>query len=273
MTNTATEVNYTARRVLEALEVIVFCPSSAPSVSDALGVHPRTARRILQTLVGEQYLERRAGPGRAAHEYQPTVRLLALAAQLAARLPLVAAARHAVRDAEAEMGAAAYVAVPCYSEVLVVAASDASAVRPWERMQASADAAGCVLLAHREAWRSSLMRIEPTLGVDGEAAAGIVERGYAELPRGCDGHRSFAVPVPADAPPIAALAVHAQGALTDSPMALVAILQHTAKRMATESQQPQVSVRRSLSGPGIIPGEGMRDEAGNSGLRRERMFG
>ena len=112
--------------------MIVFRPSSAPRVADALGVHPRTARRILQTLVGEQYLERRGGPGRAAHEYQPTVRLLALAAQLAARMPLVAAARQAVRDAEAETGAAAYVAVPCYSEVLVVAASGAGTVRPWD---------------------------------------------------------------------------------------------------------------------------------------------
>jgi DNA-binding IclR family transcriptional regulator len=258
MTNTATEVNYTARRVLKALEVIVFRPSSAPSVADELVVHPRTARRILQTLVGEQYLERRAGQGRTAHEYQPTVRLPALAAQLAARLPLLAGARRAFRDAEIETGAAAYVAVPCYSEVLLVAASGASAVRPWERMQASADAAGCVLLAHREAWRSSVIRIEPTLGLDNEAVAGIVERGYAERPGGCDGFGSLAVAVPAEAPPIAALAVHAPSALTDSPKALVAVLQHTATRMAIESKQPQVPVRRSLSRPGIIREEGIR---------------
>jgi DNA-binding IclR family transcriptional regulator len=225
MTNTATEVNYTARRVLKALEVIVFRPSSAPSVADELVVHPRTARRILQTLVGEQYLERRAGQDRTAHEYQPTVRLPA---------------------------------VPCYSEVLLVAASGASAVRPWERMQASADAAGCVLLAHREAWRSSVIRIEPTLGLDNEAVAGIVERGYAERPGGCDGFGSLAVAVPAEAPPIAALAVHAPSALTDSPKALVAVLQHTATRMAIESKQPQVPVRRSLSRPGIIREEGIR---------------
>ena len=238
-TRAPAEVNYTARRVLEALEVIVFRPSSAPRVADALGVHPRTARRILQTLVGEQYLERRGGPGRAAHEYQPTVRLLALAAQLAARMPLVAAARQAVRDAEAETGAAAYVAVPCYSEVLVVAASGAGTVRPWDTMRASADAAGCVLLAHREAWRSSLMRTGPTLGLDDEAAAGIVELGYAERAGSGDVYRSLAVVVPADAPPIAALAVHVPAALTESPKTLVAALQRTAARMAIESQQSQ----------------------------------
>jgi hypothetical protein len=106
-------------------------------------------------------------------------------------------------------------------------------------MQAGADAAGCVLLAHREVWRSSLMRIEPTLGLDDEAAEGIVERGYAEWPGGCDGYRSLAVAVPQDALPIAALAVHAPSALTDSSKTVVAILQRAATRMAIETQQPQ----------------------------------
>jgi DNA-binding IclR family transcriptional regulator len=69
--------------VLQALEAIVLRPSSAPAVAAALRVHPRTARRILQTLAKEQYVERRGGQGRAAHRYQPTIRLLALAAQAA----------------------------------------------------------------------------------------------------------------------------------------------------------------------------------------------
>src|SRR5919107_1355777 len=104
----AAEVNYTAQRVLRALEIIVLRPSSAPTVAEVLAVHPRTARRILQTLASEQYVERRGGKGRAAHEYQPTIRLLALAAQLALRLPLVAAARRAVRKIETETDLTAY---------------------------------------------------------------------------------------------------------------------------------------------------------------------
>jgi predicted ArsR family transcriptional regulator len=62
----AAEHNYTAQRVLQALEVIVLCPSSAPTVAEALGVQPRTARRMLKTLMKDQYVERRGGRGRAA---------------------------------------------------------------------------------------------------------------------------------------------------------------------------------------------------------------
>src|SRR5215218_9214139 len=149
----AAEVNYTAQRVLRALEVIVLRPSTAPTVATALAIHPRTARRILRTLTSEQYVERRGGHDRAAHEYQPTVRLLAMAAQLAPRLPLIAAARGAVREIENAADVTAYVAVPCYSDVLVVAATGARAVRPWATLRASADAAGHVLLAHRDSWR------------------------------------------------------------------------------------------------------------------------
>src|SRR5215207_2947445 len=110
----AAEVNYTAQRVLQTLEVIILRPSTAPTVAAALAIHPRTARRILQTLTNEQYVERRGGQGRAAHEYQPTVRLLAMAAQLAPRLPLIAAARRRVRESRGSSGATAYVAVPYY---------------------------------------------------------------------------------------------------------------------------------------------------------------
>src|SRR4051812_12022861 len=96
----AAEVNYTALRVLQALEVIVLHPSTAPTVAEAVGIDARTARRMLSTLSSERYVERRGGPGRAGHEYQATVRLLTLAARLAPRLPLVAAGRRAVRDVE-----------------------------------------------------------------------------------------------------------------------------------------------------------------------------
>jgi hypothetical protein len=76
-----------------------------------------------------------------------------------------------VRAVEDETHAAAYVAVPCYADVLVVAASGARAVRPWATVPAGADAAGWVLVAHRGAWRDSLRVVEPTLAVDDAEAA------------------------------------------------------------------------------------------------------
>jgi len=135
---------------MKALEVVVLSPSTAQGVADAVGVDTRTARRIFRTLTNEQYVERRRRRGRAAHEYLPNIRLLATAALLAPRLPIVTAGLRAVREIEAQTDLTAYVAVPCYSEVLVVAATGARTVRPWAMLLAHADAAGGVLLAHRD---------------------------------------------------------------------------------------------------------------------------
>jgi DNA-binding IclR family transcriptional regulator len=140
----AREHSYTAERVLGALEVVALSPRTAPAVAEAIGVHPRTARRILKTLAEQQYVEQQGNRGRPAHEYRPTVRLLALAMQAAARLPLVRCGRHVVRDLERRTRLTAYVAVPCYGDVLVVACSGEHDVRPWATLPAGRDAAGRV---------------------------------------------------------------------------------------------------------------------------------
>jgi DNA-binding IclR family transcriptional regulator len=192
--------------VLQALEVIVRQPSSAPAVAEAIGVHPRTARRILGSLARQQYVERRAGGGRA-HEYQPTVRLLVMAAQLAPRLPLVQRGRRAVREIERQTNMTAYVAVPCYEDVLVIACSGERGVRPWAMVPAPRDVAGRVLLAHREAWRRSLAEAEPRRAMGEPEAAAIIERGHVVVAAHGDGLGSLAVAV-ADRPvPLAALAL------------------------------------------------------------------
>jgi DNA-binding IclR family transcriptional regulator len=231
----AAELNYTALRVLQALEVIVLRPSTAPAVGAALGINPRTARRILKTLMTERYVERRGGRGRAAHEYQPTVRLLTLAAQLASRLPLIAAARGAVREVEDETDATAYVVVPCYSDVLVVAASGGGPVRGWAMLEASADAAGRILLAHRTTWRQSLMCVDPSLAVDDDVATRILEHGYEALAGARGSCGSLAVAVPADSTPIAALGVRGPSVdREDGRPQLVALLRRAAERLAAE---------------------------------------
>jgi DNA-binding IclR family transcriptional regulator len=232
----AAEFSYSAERVLRALEVIVLCPSSAPTVAAVLGVDSRTARRILQTLTKEQYVERLRGRRRAVYHYQPTVRLLAMAAQLAPRLPLVVAGRRAVREIEKETDVTAYVAVPCYSDVLVVAATGTRALRPWATLQANADAAGRVLLAHREPWRRNLMSVEPGLAIDDDEAAAILERGYASITAMGERCGSLAVVVPAPVKPIAALAVQGTSkVLAAAEHELVALLQRTAAEVARES--------------------------------------
>jgi DNA-binding IclR family transcriptional regulator len=231
----AAEHNYTAQRVLQALEVIVLCPSTAPAVAAALGVSPRTARRILKTLVGEQYVERRGGHGRGAHEYQPTVRLLAMAAQLASRLPLVAAGRRAASAIETQTDMAAYVAVPCYADLLVIAASGSRGVRTWATLPAGGDAAGRVLLAHREPWRRSLAGAEPAVVVSDEEVAAILSRGYASVVTRGERCGSLAVVVPAPGAPIAAIAVRgASVELRAHEQDLVVVLQRAALQVAQE---------------------------------------
>jgi hypothetical protein len=108
-------INYTTQRALRALEVLAFVPSGASEVAAALAVHPRTARRTLATLTSDGYLERSGAP-RAV--YRPTVRLLALASQLAERLPLVIHGREVVRRLADELGVGVALAVPSYEQVL-----------------------------------------------------------------------------------------------------------------------------------------------------------
>jgi hypothetical protein len=58
--------NLTAARALRALEVLVFHPASAASVAAAMGIHNRTARRLIYSLEAEGYLQRGHGT------YHPT---------------------------------------------------------------------------------------------------------------------------------------------------------------------------------------------------------
>ena len=89
----ATEAFF-ASRAMQALEVLAFGPSTATQVATELQVHPRTARRLLNRMVHDGWLVRRDG---RRPTYTPTMRIVALAAQLAQRAPLV---RHALELAD-----------------------------------------------------------------------------------------------------------------------------------------------------------------------------
>jgi DNA-binding IclR family transcriptional regulator len=230
----AAEISYTAERALRALEVLALRPSTAPAVADVIGAHPRTARRILRTLVKERYVERRQRCGRRAHVYEPTVRLLAMAGQLAARLELVQDGRRGAEELRRATGLSAYVAVPSYADVLVIARAGDCAPQMWALLPAAEHAAGRLLLAYRDNWRHSVNgdRCEPIVS-DGQAAA-IRARGHALVASQRDQPASLAVAVPNQEPPIAALVLQGTGdALIADEVALALRAHRTATRMTT----------------------------------------
>ncbi|MGH2796255.1 MAG: helix-turn-helix domain-containing protein [Thermoleophilaceae bacterium] len=228
----AAKHNYTAERALRALEVIVLRPSTAPTVAREIGISDRTARRILETLVREEYVERHGGRGRAGREFVPTVRLLAMAAQLAARLPLIERSRRTVREIAEEAQLAAYIVVPCYERVVLIAGSGEDIWRPWATLPACSDASGQVLLAHRERWRRSLAEAGPDLSIGEREAARIVEQGHV-LVAPADGIGSLAVAVVDREQPIAALALRGSRArLVADEGALAELLTRAAAELA-----------------------------------------
>jgi IclR family transcriptional regulator, KDG regulon repressor len=192
-------------RTMQAIEVLAFEPCSAPQVAGALQVHPRTARRLLNKLVAEGWLTRSEGRRRV---YAPTMRIVALAAQMADRDPLALAARPAVTRLHEETGLTAHLAIPSYrSSLCLVHRAGGPNARPQlrELVPVHATAAGKVLLAFRDPWRHDVLSrpLEPVTTrtlVDPEAlsaeAERIVERGHAiDDGEFLPGLRGVAVPV------------------------------------------------------------------------------
>lgn len=66
-------------RTLQALELLAAGPRTATEVAEATNIHERTARRMLNRLVGEGYLERTDGLPRL---YAPAPRTLAIAERM-----------------------------------------------------------------------------------------------------------------------------------------------------------------------------------------------
>jgi DNA-binding IclR family transcriptional regulator len=189
--------------VLRALEAASLATTSAPQAAQAIGIHERTARRLLGTLAEEQYVT--LIPTRRGRLYGPSLRPLALAAQVAARLPLVQHGRLVTASLHDALALSAILAVPSYGEILVVAAAG-DARRSWTLLPADQHAAGRLLLAYREPWRRS--HADPLLSE--HDAAAVRAKGMCVV---ADGQTSsIAVPVPDPlAAPIAALALEGRG--------------------------------------------------------------
>lgn len=230
-------------RTMAAMELLAFQSASAPQVAGTLGVHPGTARRLLNRLAIEGWLARSGGFHRT---YTPTLRVVAMAAHLADRDALPTAARPVVGRLRDDTGGTVHLCIPSYRSVLcLVHAAGEGATRPRlrELVPAHASASGKVLLAHREAWRASVLasplpaltpRTRTAPGAIESEAETIRERGYAvddeELQPGV---RAVAAPVRGlDGTVVAALAL--SGPARDLPEDIVAGVAATLIKRADE---------------------------------------
>lgn len=144
---------------MRILELLAFAPLSAPQIAATLQAHPRTVRRVLARLAEDEYVTT-TDDGRRL--YTPTMRLVALAGQIAERSPLAARARPYVRLLHERTGATAHLVVPSYDRVLcLVHAGPADDVRAQlrELVPAHCTAGGKALLAGRERWRESVLSV------------------------------------------------------------------------------------------------------------------
>ena len=117
-----------AVRTRGALKVLAFRPMTAPKLAEVLGVHPRTARRLLSQLYRDGWSSYSTD---APHSYVPTLRFVALAAQIGARAPLAALTAPAVDELHASKGLGATLANPSRdATVCVVRCSGERSVEP-----------------------------------------------------------------------------------------------------------------------------------------------
>ena len=210
----APEALYVAR-TMQVLELLAFQPLSAPQVAASLQIHPRTARRLLVRLHAEGYLTRGDDARRL---YMPSMRVVALAGQIAARSPLTVRALPAVARLQDETGADAHLAVPSYLSALCVVHADRACgprAHARELVPAHCTASGKALMGWRQGWRDSVLdhplerHTERTL-VDRSALAreadAIRARGYAtETEEFEAGVRAVAAPVFVGGEAVAAL--------------------------------------------------------------------
>jgi DNA-binding IclR family transcriptional regulator len=207
-------------RTLRAMELLAVRPRSAPELADALGVHVRTARRILKRLESEGYVTLTDDRRR---RYRPTMRVVALAGQVVERAELPVTALPHVIALHEELGESCHLCVPSHLFALCLVHDDSSsngACRPHlrELVPCHCTAAGKALLAWREGWREAVLE-QPLASFTERTNIGpeslrrelarTVARGYSVEDREYEpGTRALAAPVFAETgEAVAALAV------------------------------------------------------------------
>jgi IclR family transcriptional regulator, acetate operon repressor len=146
-------------RTLRAMELLAVRPRSAPELADALGVHVRTARRVLKRLDSEGYVmlsdDRR-------RRYRPTMRVVALAGQVVERAELPATALPHVTSLREQLGEGCHLCVPSHLFALCLVHDQGEGpdgCRPHlrELVPCHCTAAGKALLAWRDEWRDAVL--------------------------------------------------------------------------------------------------------------------
>jgi DNA-binding IclR family transcriptional regulator len=150
---------YHVVRTLRAMELLAVAPRSAPELADGLGVHVRTARRILRRLESEGYVV--LGDDRR-RRYRPTMRIVALAGQVVERAELTQAAVPYVNALREQLGEDCHLCVPSYLSALCLVhdgGETGSGARPHlrELVPCHCTAAGKALLAWRDSWRDAVL--------------------------------------------------------------------------------------------------------------------
>jgi DNA-binding IclR family transcriptional regulator len=176
-------------RTLRALELLSKRPLSQAELARELGIHPRTARRLLNSLVAEGYATR--GTSAVRREFATTSKLVSLAGHITERLDLVRVAAPFVSRLASRTGEAAYLCV--VSEDSVVRVLEEGGDTPFSlrpqlgtRLPLHASATGRAALAFSPARLArALDRVasEPSEGSDPAELlvelASVRERGYA----------------------------------------------------------------------------------------------
>jgi DNA-binding IclR family transcriptional regulator len=194
-------------RTLRAMELLAVRPRSAPELADALGVHVRTARRVLKRLDGEGYVTLTDDRRR---RYRPTMRVVALAGQVVERAELPLTALPHVKALRERVGASCHLCVPSHLFALCLVHDEgeaAGACRPHlrELVPCHCTAAGKALLAWREDWRDAVLE-QPLASFTDKTSVGpeslrrelarTVARGYSVEDREYDPDtRGLAAPV------------------------------------------------------------------------------
>ena len=108
---TAATEAYFVTRTMRTLEALSTAPRSAPELAELIGVHSRTARRILARLAYEDYVMRLPGPRR---RYTLTMRLPALGAHALANADVPAISSPVAEQVNAGAGLAAHLVLSSY---------------------------------------------------------------------------------------------------------------------------------------------------------------
>jgi IclR family transcriptional regulator, KDG regulon repressor len=141
------------------MELLAVQPRSAPQLADALGVHVRTARRLLNRLESEGYVTVTEDRRR---RYRPTLRVVALAGLVVEGAELTALAMPYVTALRDQLGEDCHLCVPSHRFALCLVhapAGGSGAPRPQlrELVPCHCTAAGKALLAWREPWREVVL--------------------------------------------------------------------------------------------------------------------